>query len=78
MANIVKFEFLLLAVGEILKINREVSAQDVQDYIANDPEFSVRPPLDECRLALNLMENSGFIFKSSDNGYERVITRSDV
>ena len=59
--EIVPFHFLLLAVGEVLKINDYVTAQKIQDFIQNDDAFGVRPPLEECRLALTLMENSGFI-----------------
>jgi hypothetical protein len=67
--EIVPFHFLLLAVGEVLKINDYVTAQKVQDFIQNDDAFGVRPPLEECRLALILMEGSGFIKNNHRDEY---------
>jgi hypothetical protein len=66
----IAFHFLLLAIGEILKTDDYVTAQKIQDYIQNDDAFGVRIPLDQCRLALELMENSGFIVSSFKDEYE--------
>jgi len=65
------FHFLLLAIGEILKIEDYCTPQDVQDYIQNDDAFGVRPPLNDCRLALKLMEDSGFVVLCEDDKYCR-------
>jgi hypothetical protein len=59
----VAFHFLILAIGEILKRDSNVYAQKLQDFIVNDDAFGVRVPLEECRLALQLTEESGFIVK---------------
>jgi hypothetical protein len=69
----VQFHFLLLAAGEVLKRDRFVNAQKIQDFIVQDKAFGVRIPLDECRLALTLLEDSGFIMKANDDEdkYER-------
>jgi hypothetical protein len=66
MTEIVAFHFLMLAAGEVLKFEKYVTAQKVQDCIQNDDAFGVRIPLEECRLALQLLENSGFIIKETD------------
>ena len=62
------FPFLLLSVGELLKKDNLICAQDIQDFIQEDDAFGVRPPLADCRLALQLMENSGFIIKYNNFG----------
>lgn len=67
----VGFHFLLLAIGEILKTEEYVTAQDIQDFIQNDDAFGVRLPLNQCRLALELMENSMFIVKVDNKRYMR-------
>jgi hypothetical protein len=59
--EIVQLHFLLLAAGEVLKAQKTVNPVEIQNYIQQDEAFGVRPPLDECRLALSLLENSGFI-----------------
>ena len=61
MPEIVQLHFLLLAAGEVLKVNKNVTPQDIQNYIQQDEAFGVRVPLDDCRLALKLLEGSGFI-----------------
>lgn len=73
MPEIVQFHFLLLAAGEILKRDRFVNAQKIQDFIVQDESFGVRLPLDECRLALKLLEDAGFIMEAVDHKdeYER-------
>jgi hypothetical protein len=73
MPEIVQFHFLMLAAGEVLKRERYVTAQKIQDYINEDEAFGVRLPLDDCRLALRLLEDSGFVIKSikNDEEYER-------
>lgn len=63
------FHFLLLAIGEILKTENYCTAQNIQDYIQKDDAFGVRPPLNDCRLALKLMEASGFIVLCEDGKY---------
>jgi len=73
--EIVPFHFLLLAIGEVLMMNDYVTAQKVQDYIQNDDAFGVRPPLSDCRLALDLMEKSCFIVKISNDKYVRFTDR---
>lgn len=65
----IAFHFLLLAIGEILKVDGCVTSQDIQDYLQNDAGFGVRVPLHECRMALKLMEDSGFIKKSEGEKY---------
>lgn len=61
--------FLLLAVGEALKINSVISARHVQEVMVKENFLPsrIRFPLEDCRLALTMMENSGFIIKS-DSG----------
>jgi hypothetical protein len=66
----------MLAAGEVLKHDKYVNAQKVQDYIQQDESFGVRPPLGECRLALRLLEDSGFLMPSDtkegdEQKYER-------
>lgn len=67
----VGFHFLLLAVGEILKTNNYVTPQDIQNFIQNDDTFAIRPPLSDCRLALELMKDSGFILECSKGIYRK-------
>lgn len=67
----VAFHFLLLAIGEVLMIDDIVTPQKIQDYIQKDDSFGVRVPLPDCRLALELMERSGFIIKISNDKYIR-------
>jgi hypothetical protein len=67
----VAFHFLLLAIGKVLMIDDIVTSQKVQDYIQNDDAFGVRLPLADCRLALMLMEQCGFIVKIADDKYVR-------
>ena len=73
MPEIVQFHFLMLAAGEVLKRDRLVNAQKIQDLILQDEAFGIRIPLDECRLALNLLEDAGFIMEAVDHKdeYER-------
>ena len=52
MPEIVQMHFLLLAAGEVLKAQKTVNPQDIQNYIHQDEAFGVRVPLDDCRLAL--------------------------
>jgi len=65
------FPFLLLSVGEILKFEKNVTPIKIQNFICKDEAFGIRVPLDECRLALNLLENSGFIKITKKDIYER-------
>jgi hypothetical protein len=67
------FHFLLLAIGEVLKVDNYVTAQKLQDYVAKEDAFGgIRVPLGDCRLALELMENSGFIMNYGKAQYRRV------
>jgi len=60
--NPVPFWMLLLAIGEVLKTEEIVTPIKVQNLIAKDESFGgIRIPLNECRMALSLMESSGFI-----------------
>lgn len=61
MKKTIQFFFVLLAAGEVLKIDTVVTAQKIQDFIQNDDAFGVRIPLDDCRLALRLLKDSGFL-----------------
>ena len=61
MPEIVQLHFLLLAAGEVLKVQKTVTPQNIQNYIQQDEAFGVRPELESCRLALHLLEASGFI-----------------
>jgi hypothetical protein len=72
MPEIVQFHFLLLAAGEVLKVNKAVCPLDIQNYIQQDEAFGVRPPLDDCRLALEMLAGSGFIKLIAFECYERV------
>jgi hypothetical protein len=69
-----QFHFLLLAIGEILKYDDRVTPQKIQDFITEDEAFGVRVPLNDCRLALQLMDASGFIAQNHhlDDVYERI------
>jgi len=71
MPKIVQFHFLLLAAGEVLKVEDYVTAQKIQNFINDDEAFGVRVPLDECRTALSMLENSGFIVKGEREEYKR-------
>jgi len=69
MTEVLKLHFLLLAIGEVLKSDDFVDAQKLQNFITNDEAFGgFRVPLGDCRLALTLMENSGFIVESLHEG----------
>ena len=63
----VPFHFLLLGAGEALKKTPEISAIRLQNFMADDNTFKVRPNLSECRLALKLLEASGFLRRVSAN-----------
>lgn len=56
------FHFVLLAIGEVLKVDPLVNAQTLQNFITRNDTFGgYRIPLSDCRNALLLMEQSGFI-----------------
>jgi hypothetical protein len=69
----VQFHFLLLAAGEVLKYEKFVTPQKIQDFIQNDEAFGVRVPLSGCRMALSMLSDSGFIMPSIEDKdkYER-------
>jgi len=63
------FHFLLLAIGEILKVDNHVTPQSLQNFVAREEAFGgYRVSLSDCRLALQLMEDSGFIIESLEEG----------
>jgi hypothetical protein len=69
----VAFHFLLLAIGEILKVDDYVTPQMLQDFLTREENFAgFRIPLSDCRLALQLMEESGFIVKYNKDSYTRM------
>ena len=71
------FHFMLLAVGAVLNNSNTVTSLKIQDLIVKDGLFPVeiRLPLDDCSLALTLMEQFGFIQKTAVAGeYERVVS----
>lgn len=62
------FHFLMLAAGEVLKDNKyrinnpkTVSPQEVQTKIYEDEAFGVKVPLEDCELALKLLEDAGLL-----------------
>jgi hypothetical protein len=57
----VAFHWLLLATGEVIKIYGYATPKKLQDYIVADDAFGIRPPLDQCELAIKLLTDSGFI-----------------
>jgi len=60
--NPVPFWMILLAIGEVLKTDEIVTPAKIQNLIAKDESFGgIRIPLNECRMALSLMESSEFI-----------------
>jgi len=63
------FHFLLLAIGEVLKHDRYVTSLKLQNFISKDNSFAIRPVLADCRTALMLLENSGFILKTDKDTY---------
>ena len=63
MKSQIAFHFLLLASGEVLKIYDYVTPEKLQAFISEKEEFAFRPPLSECELALELMENVGYLTK---------------
>lgn len=79
MHSSIPFHFILLAVGEVLKFNTFVNPQNLQDYVTEDDSFGgIRVPMDECRMALFLMENSGFITKVDKEKYIKNIEESGL
>jgi len=67
----VPFHFVMLAVGEVLKVDPFVTAQKVQNFVQEEGTFGVRPPLEECRLALQLLEKSHFIHSINEERYSK-------
>jgi len=66
--NHVPFHFLLLAIGEILRIYGYVTPQKLQTFISEDEVLRIKPKLEDCRLALFLAEEVGFILKPKLKG----------
>lgn len=71
MSSQIPFHFLLLATGEILKYKEEVKAVDIQNFINEDPAFGARPKLNDCRLALQLLTDCGFLNNTGFELYEK-------
>ena len=70
MTTPIPFHFLLLSIGEVLKTDILVTPQKMQDFIVRDDAFGgIRVPLSDLRLALTLMEQSGFVVKRADDKY---------
>ncbi len=70
MTTPIALHFLLLSIGEVLKTDTLVTPQKMQDFIAREDAFGgIRVPLSDCRLALSLMEGSGFIVKRAEDKY---------
>lgn len=65
----VPFHFLLLAIGAVLDWKECVCAYDIRDIIEFDRNFKSSPKLSECILALDLMEEFGFIKKIDGDFY---------
>jgi len=63
------FHFLLLAAGEVLKYNKHITPLKLQNFISDDDSFAVRPLLSDCKTALRLLENSGFLLKVDKDNY---------
>jgi hypothetical protein len=60
-----------LSAGEILKTEKFVSPAKIQNYLFKDKAFGVKISLDTCKLALRLLENSGFIQNVMGDIYEK-------
>jgi len=67
MPEIVQFHFIILAAGEVLRNHPYVSAEMMQDLILTDKAFGVKVDINDCQLALRLLNNSGFIKGCSGN-----------
>jgi hypothetical protein len=65
------FHFLILAAGELLKYKDKITPIDIQNFISEDPELGARPPLEDCRLALRLMEDVSLICSDGNETYGR-------
>lgn len=69
--NEIPFHFILLAVGHVLKERPTVNAVQIQNFMTRFEEFGVRPPLEDCRLALILLEDAGFLKELTETDYVR-------
>jgi hypothetical protein len=67
----VPFHFLLLGIGYIIKIYGYANPAKLQSFINEDPAFGIRISLSQCRLAFELLEDAGFIVKSSGGNWEK-------
>lgn len=71
MKGFVPFHFIVLATGRVLEIYDYVTPEKLQSYIMKDEMFAIRPPLGECKLALYLMENVGYLRKNGKEYYRQ-------
>jgi len=67
----IAFHFILLAAGHALKEKNIITAVDVQNFMTRFEEFGVRPPLEDCRLALTLLEDAELIKSIGETEYIR-------
>ena len=73
--SIVPFHFLILGAGELIRIYRYVTPEKLQTFIMEDDNFGIRVPLQDCRMALHLMEKAELIRRNVVSGnYERNCT----
>ena len=66
MPSTVAFHFLLLGAGRVIRETGYVTPESLQRFISDDEVFSVRPPLSECALALQLLAQVGFLVEAED------------
>lgn len=71
------FHFILLAIGAVLQSEKTVTSLKIQNLICKEDLFpiNIRIPLDECSLGITLMEQFGYIVKTTVEGeYERAVS----
>ena len=61
MNNMVPVSELVLAAGSLLEIYKDITPLDIQNIIFSNEDFKIRIPLKECRDALILLTESGFL-----------------
>ena len=79
MGKIVPIHYLMMAAGEYLKAARTVTPYNVQSMTALDVNFQMRPPMNECASALQLLEMAGFIMRLPGEAevYKRVTSEPE-
>lgn len=80
MDKVVPMHYIMMAVGEHLKLNAKVTPHDVQDVLAKDINTGVRPSLNECRCALDLLVIAGFIESVPDEKecFKRILKEGGI